>query len=941
MSETDEVPQPQPKVLLLVDGSSYLYRAYHAMPDLRAVPGDPTSPATGAIRGMINMMQKLRKDIRADYAACVFDAPGKTFRDDFYPEYKATRNPMPDDLRAQIEPIHEVVRLLGWKVLNVPGVEADDVIGTLACLGSERGLVTVISSGDKDLSQLVNERVTVIDTMNDRRRDMAGVEVEFGVPPRLMVDYQTLVGDAVDNVPGVDKVGPKTAVKLLKEYGSLDALVERAQEVKGAVGENLRKALDWLPMGRKLLTIRTDCDLKDHIPGFPDLEDIVINGQDVDKLKPFYERYGFKGLVKQLEEHAVPPELLEEHQKAEMAARAPANGGLFADPDLSGLSQATTLHYETLFTWAEFETWLARIDAAHLVALDTETDSLDEMRANIVGLSFSTEPGLACYIPLAHNYQGAPDQLPRDEVLARLKPWLENPAKHKLGQHVKYDRHVFANHGIEVQGYVHDTMLQSYVLEVHKPHGLASLAERHLGRTGIDYETVAGKGANQIPFNQVPVDKAAEYSCEDSDQTLDVHVALWPKLENAGKLRSIYELEIRCSEVLYRVERNGVLIDAQALAQQSNELGNRILQLEREAHELAGQPFNLGSPKQIGEVFFGKLGLPVVKKTASGAPSTDEEVLEKLAEDYPLPAKILEHRGLSKLKGTYTDKLAQMTHPRTGRVHTHYAQAVAVTGRLSSNDPNLQNIPVRTAEGRRIREAFIAAPGHRIASADYSQIELRIMAHISEDEALLRAFRENMDVHRATASEVFGVAPDQVSSEQRRYAKVINFGLIYGMSSFGLARNLGIENAAAKSYIDRYFQRYPGVKHYMDETRLSAKAKGYVETVFGRRLYLPEINSPNGPRRGGAERQAINAPMQGTAADLIKLSMVQVQEALDRQQRRTKMIMQVHDELVFEVPEDEVDWLKVEIPRIMAGVAELRVPLLAEIGVGANWEEAH
>lgn len=939
MSETDEVPQPQPKVLLLVDGSSYLYRAYHAMPDLRAVPGDPASPATGAIRGMINMMQKLRRDIRADYAACVFDAPGKTFRDDVYPEYKATRSPMPDDLRAQIEPIHEVVRLLGWKVLNVPGVEADDVIGTLSCMATERGLVTVISSGDKDLSQLVNEHVTVIDTMNDRRRDLTGVEVEFGVPPRLMVDYQTLVGDAVDNVPGVDKVGPKTAVKLLKEYGSLDALVARAHEVKGAVGENLRRALDWLPKGRQLLTIRTDCDLKDHIPGFPELEDIVIGGQDVERLKAFYERYGFKGLVKQLEEHAVPPELLEEHRKG--AGAAPATRGLFEEPDLSGLSQATTLHYETVFTWDQFETWVQRIEAASLVALDTETDSLDEMLANIVGLSFSTEPGLACYIPLGHDYQGAPDQLPRDEVLQRLQPWLEDPEKRKLGQHVKYDRHVFANHGIDVRGYVHDTMLQSYVLEVHKPHGLASLAERHLGRTGIDYETVAGKGAHQITFNQVPVDKASEYSCEDSDQTLDVHLALWPKLENERKLRFIYDLEMQCSEVLYRIERNGVLVDTQALAQQSHELGQRIMQLEREAHELAGQPFNLGSPKQIGEVFFGKLGLPVVKKTASGAPSTDEEVLEKLAEDYPLPAKVLEHRSLSKLKGTYTDKLPQMKDARTGRVHTHYAQAVAVTGRLSSNDPNLQNIPIRTAEGRRIREAFIAPAGCRIASADYSQIELRIMAHISEDEALLRAFRENIDVHRATASEVFGVPVDQVSSEQRRYAKVINFGLIYGMSSFGLARNLGIETAAAKSYIDRYFQRYPGVKQYMDETRLSAKARGYVETVFGRRLYLPEINSPNGPRRGSAERQAINAPMQGTAADLIKLSMVKVQEVLDREQRRTQMIMQVHDELVFEVPEDEVEWLRAEIPRLMAGVAELRVPLLAEIGVGANWEEAH
>ncbi|MBL0428162.1 DNA polymerase I [Ramlibacter alkalitolerans] len=942
MSDPDEVPQPQPKVLLLVDGSSYLYRAFHAMPDLRAVPGDPASPATGAIRGMINMMQKLRRDVRADYAACVFDAPGGTFRDEIYPDYKATRSPMPSDLRLQIDPIHEVVQLLGWKVLNVPGVEADDVIGTLACLATRAGVQTIISSGDKDLSQLVNEHVVVIDTMNDKKRDIQGVEAEFGIPPHLMVDYQALVGDAVDNVPGVDKVGPKTAVKLLQEYGSLDNLIANADKVKGAVGENLRRALEWLPKGRQLLTIRTDCDLKDHIPGIPDLQDIVIGGQDVEKLKAFYERYGFKGLARQLETHDVPPELIEEHRSRKRVGpgeRPPA--GVYEEPDLSGLSQATTLHYETIFTWEQLAPWLERIAAASLVALDTETDSLDEMRANIVGLSFSTEPGLACYIPLAHDYQGAPDQLPRDEVLQRLKPWLENGEKHKLGQHVKFDRHAFANHGVEVRGYVHDTMLQSYVLEVHKPHSLASLAERHLGRTGIDYETIAGKGAHQITFNQVPIDKAAEYSCEDSDQTIDVHRALWTKLEKDSKLRFVYDLEIECSEVLYRVERNGVLIDAQALARQSQELGQRMMQLEREAHELAGQPFNLGSPKQIGEILFTKQGLPVVKKTASGAPSTDEEVLEKLAEDYPLPAKILEHRSLSKLKGTYTDTLPQMVHPRTGRVHTHYAQAVAVTGRLSSNDPNLQNIPIRTAEGRRVREAFIASPGCRIASADYSQIELRIMAHISEDEALLRAFREKLDVHRATASEVFGVPPDQVSSEQRRYAKVINFGLIYGMSAFGLARNLSIETAAAKSYIDRYFQRYPGVKQYMDETRLSAKSRGYVETVFGRRLYLPEINSPNGPRRGSAERQAINAPMQGTAADLIKMSMIEVQKVLEREQRRTKMIMQVHDELVFEVPEDEVEWLRTEIPRLMASVAELRVPLLAEIGVGANWEEAH
>jgi DNA polymerase-1 len=923
------------KTLLLVDGSSYLYRAFHAMPDLRAVPGDPTSPPTGAIRGMINMLQRLRKDVHADYVACVFDAKGPTFRDALYPEYKGHRKPMPDDLRTQIEPIHEVVRLLGWKVLDVPGVEADDVIGTLAVTAARQGIEVVVSSGDKDLAQLVNEHITIIDTMNGKRRDVAGVEDEFGVPPRLMVDFQTLVGDVIDNVPGVAKVGPKTAAKWLQEYGSLEGVVAHADDIKGTAGENLKKALDWLPTGRQLLTIKTDCDLNGWVPELPSLESIAPGVQDTPALKAFYEKFGFKSLAQALGAD-VPSSV--------PRAKKTAEPGLFDEPEETVAAAApriSNVAYETILSWDAFNTWLARVQAAELVAVDTETTSLDEMVAEIVGVSFSVVPGEAAYIPLAHNYADAPAQLPRDEVLARLKPWLENPAHKKLGQHIKYDRHVFANHGIEVQGYAHDTMLQSYVLEVHKPHNLSSLAERHLGRSGINYEDICGRGASQIPFSEVDIAKAAEYSCEDSDQTLDVHRVLWPRLQADEKLRFIYELEIASSETLYRIERNGVLIDAPTLAAQSHELGQRILQLEKEAHELAGQPFNLGSPKQIGEIFFTKLGLPVVKKTATGAPSTDEEVLEKLAEDFPLPAKILEHRGLSKLKGTYTDKLAQMAHPRTGRVHTHYAQAVAVTGRLSSNEPNLQNIPIRTPEGRRVREAFVAPPGCMIASADYSQIELRIMAHISGDAALLLAFHDGMDVHRATAAEVFGVSTDQVTSEQRRYAKVINFGLIYGMSAYGLAKSLGIDNTAAKNYIERYFDRYPGVKRYMDETRQSAKAKGYVETVFGRRLYLPEINSPNGPRRSGAERAAINAPMQGTAADLIKLSMVKVQQVLDSEKRGTKMIMQVHDELVFEVPDDEVAWVRHEIPRIMAGVAHLRVPLLAEVGVGPNWDKAH
>ena len=920
------------QTLLLVDGSSYLYRAFHAMPDLRADPNDRDSQPTGAIRGMINMLNALRKDYpEARYAACVFDASGPTFRDAIYPEYKANRAPMPDDLRSQIEPIHEVVRLLGWTVLTVPEVEADDVIGTLAHAGAEAGLRVVISSGDKDLAQLVTERIAIIDTMSGKRRDLTGVQAEFGVPAGQMLDYQTLVGDAIDNVPGVDKVGPKTAAKWLAEYGSLDAIVAQADQIKGAAGENLRRALDWLPTGRELLRIRTDCDLTGHVDGLPALDAIVASAPDASQLAAFYQRFGFKTLAKALPGGTA----------AKSADAAPEAATASADAAPAASLAGAELVYDTILDWAALQRLLDRIDAAELTALDTETTSLDEMRARIVGISFSVKPGEAAYIPLAHEGPDAPAQLPLDEVLARLTPWLENPAKKKVGQHIKYDRHVFANHGIEVAGYAHDTMLQSYVLEVHRPHGLASLAERHLGRPGSSYEDLCGKGAHQIPFAQVPVDKAAHYGCEDADQTLDVHLALWPQLQKSAALRGIYELEIATSEVLYQIERHGVLIDSALLRQQSHELGQRILQLEQEAHELAGQPFNLGSPKQIGEIFFDKLGLPVVKKTATGKPSTDEEVLEKLAEDYPLPARILEHRGLSKLKGTYTDKLPQMVNPATGRVHTHYAQAVAVTGRLASNDPNLQNIPIRTPEGRRIREAFIAAPGHVVVSADYSQIELRIMAHLSGDEALLRAFTDGLDVHRATAAEVFGVDVAQVSSEQRRYAKVINFGLIYGMSAFGLARNLGIDNTAARNYIERYFDRYPGVKRYMDETKLSAKSKGYVETVFGRRLYLPEINSPNGPRRSGAERAAINAPMQGTAADLIKKAMVAVQGALDAEKRATRMIMQMHDELVLEVPDAEVEWARAELPRLMAGVAALKVPLLAEVGLGPNWDKAH
>lgn len=926
----DNVPMIKP-TMLLVDGSSYLYRAYHAMPDLRGPDGVPT----GAVHGMVAMMKRLREQIPAEHAACVFDAKGPTFRDAMYDQYKAQRAPMPEPLTQQIEPIHEVVKLLGWPVLMVPGIEADDAIGTLARVAAASGHQVVISTGDKDLAQLVTADVTLINTMSNERLDIEGVKAKFGVPPELIVDYLTLVGDAVDNVPGVDKVGPKTAAKWIAEHGSLDGVVAAAASIKGAAGENLRKALDWLPTGRKLITVACDCDLAEHIAGWPALEALALREVDREALRGFYQRYGFRSWLRELEDSlGVTPS----------AAPAPVGAAPAVAGDEPPPPPAVPLarEYEAITTFERLDAWLQVIGASELVGLDTETDSLDPMRARIVGISFAVEPGKAAYVPLAHSYGDAPEQLPMDEVLARLKPWLEDASRAKVGQNIKYDLHVFANHGIHVQGYAHDTMLQSYVIEAHKSHGLESLAERHLGRKGLSYEDLCGKGQHQIPFAQVDVARATEYSGEDSEMTVQVHQVLWPQVLADDGLKFVYaNIEMPVAQILCRVERTGVLIDGAVLARQSHELAERMVALEQEAYSIAGQPFNMGSPKQIGDILFTKLGLPVKKKTATGAPSTDEEVLQELAADYPLPARILEHRSLAKLKGTYTDKLPLMVNPATGRVHTNYAQAVAVTGRLSSNDPNLQNIPIRTPEGRRVREAFIAPPGHVIVSADYSQIELRIMAHISEDEGLLKAFAEGIDVHRATASEVFGVPVPDVSSEQRRYAKVINFGLIYGMGAFGLASNLGIEQKAAKDYIDKYFARFAGVKRYMDETRIRAKELGYVETVFGRRLWLPEISSGNGPRRAGAERQAINAPMQGTAADLIKLAMIAVQAQLDRSGRSTRMVMQVHDELVLEVPEAELDWAKQAIPALMAGVAALKVPLLAELGVGRNWDEAH
>ncbi|KIG08580.1 DNA polymerase I [Caballeronia concitans] len=903
------------KTLLLVDGSSYLYRAYHAMPDLRGPDGGPT----GALYGMVNMLRRLRREINAEYSACIFDAKGKTFRDDWYADYKANRPSMPDDLSKQIEPIHVAVRALGWPLVMIEGVEADDVIGTLAVQAEKRGMKVIVSTGDKDLAQLVTDHVTLINTMTNETLDRAGVVNKFGVPPERIVDYLSLIGDTVDNVPGVEKCGPKTALKWLTAYETLDGIVAHASEIKGAVGDNLRKALDFLPMARKLVTVHTECDLTSQIASID--ETLQSRPEARDELRDVFLRHGFKTWLREIE-------------------IADAVEGPTDTPP----AEVTEIvhHYETVQTWEQFDAWLARIDSAEITSFDTETTSLDPMVAQIVGLSVSIEAGHAAYIPVAHRGPDAPVQLPRDEVLAKLKPWLEDASKKKVGQHLKYDEQVLANYGIALRGVEHDTLLQSYVLESHRPHDMDNLALRHLGVKTIKYEDVAGKGASQIGFDEVPLDKAAEYAAEDADITLRLHQALYPQVaEEEGLLRVYRDIEMPTSRVLRKIERNGVLIDREKLDAQSNEIAKRLIDLQAQAYELAGGEFNLGSPKQIGQIFFEKLELPVVKKTPSGAPSTDEEVLQKLAEDYPLPKVLLEHRALSKLKSTYTDKLPRMVNASTGRVHTNYAQAVAVTGRLSSNEPNLQNIPVRTGEGRRIREAFIAPPGCKIVSADYSQIELRIMAHISGDESLMRAFTQGEDVHRATASEVFSVTPLEVDNDQRRIAKVINFGLIYGMSSFGLASNLGITRDAAKLYIDRYFARYPGVAAYMDTTRTTAKMNGFVETVFGRRLWLPEINGGSGPRRQAAERAAINAPMQGTAADLIKMSMIAVQDWIEGAGMRTKMIMQVHDELVLEVPEDELPDVRKRLPELMCGVAALKVPLVAEVGVGNNWEEAH
>jgi DNA polymerase-1 len=906
-------------LLLLVDGSSYLYRAFHALPDMRNKAGEPT----GAMYGVLNMLRRLESDYKADYKAIVFDAKGKTFRDDWFPAYKAHRPSMPEDLVRQIEPIHAAIKAAGWPVLMVDGVEADDVIGTLATNAAVDGLETLISTGDKDLTQLVSPLVRWYNTMSNELLDEAGVEAKFGVPPGKIVDYLALVGDTVDGVPGVAKCGPKTALKWLAQYGSLDEIVAHADEIGGVVGQNLRDHLEFLPLGKKLVTVA--CDLSN----LPAPKALTVTVRDTETLRDLYTRYEFRTWLRELD-------------TPEATTRPAPESELPSADEPSTPREAIAVNYETVLTWPQFDAWLAKIEAAELTALDTETTSLDSFDARIVGISLSVKVGEACYIPLAHTGPGVVDQLPRDEVLAKLKPWLEAGERKKLLQNAKYDQHIFANHDITLAGIAHDTMLQSYVIESDKGHDLGQLCTRHLGLETIAYTDLCGKGAKQIGFDQVDLERAATYAAEDADVTLRVHQTLHPRFAGEKGLSYIYhDLEMPARQVIWQIERNGILIDGAVLSRQSHEMGQKIMALEAQAYELAGQPFNLASPKQLAEILFEKQGLPIKKKTPSGGPSTDEEVLSELALDYPLPKLLLEHRSLSKLKGTYTDKLPRMVNPQTGRVHTHFSQASVVTGRLASTDPNLQNIPVRSEEGRKIRTAFIAPPGSSIVSADYSQIELRIMAHLSGDERLLEAFAQGEDVHRATAGEIFGVTPLEVGPDQRRVAKSINFGLIYGMSAFGLARQLGLERSAAQTYIERYFTRYPGAARYMEEAREMARQNGYVETAFGRRLWFPEIRSSNGNRRQGAERAAINAPMQGTAADLIKMAMIAVQNWLEKSALKSRLVLQVHDELVLEVPDGELMEIRTHLPRLMCQVAQLKVPLVVEVGVGPNWEAAH
>ena len=889
--------------LYLVDGSSYLYRAFHALPHLSNSHGEPT----GALLGVANMLKRLVNEDDPEYIAVVFDARGPTFRHELYPEYKANRPPMPRELRAQVEPILEFTRLLGLPLLQVEGVEADDVIGTLARQAEEAGLDCVISTGDKDMAQLVSGRTTLTNTMTETQTDRDGVVDRFGVTPEQFIDFLALTGDKSDNIPGVEKCGPKTAAKWLSAYGDLDGVVEHSDEVGGKIGEYLRAALEQLPLSKELATIRRDLDLE------LGPEDLKRGETDREALVEALKRYEFNSWLKEL------------------------------DGDGEGQTEEAPVEYTAITTADELDALLMELEGAELIAFDTETTSLDAMRAELVGLSFCTEPGRAVYIPVGHDYPGAPEQLDRDGVLARLKPVLEDPDRPKVGQHIKYDMNVLSLYGVDVRGVAFDTMLESYVLNsTGSRHDMDTLALKYLGKKTTKYEEICGKGAKQISFSQVDIGTATHYAAEDADITLRLHRHLWPELQKVEPLEGVLrDIEMPLVPVLARMEQSGVLIDGAELGRQSKEMAKQILQIEKHAHEEAEQPFNLGSPKQLQEILFEKLGLPVIRKTPKGQPSTAEDVLQELAGDYELPRLVLEYRSLSKLKSTYTDKLPEQINPRTGRVHTSYHQAVAATGRLSSSDPNLQNIPIRTPQGRRIREAFVAPGGWLVMACDYSQIELRIMAHLSGDEGLLRAFRDGVDVHRSTAGEVFSLPYEDVGSDQRRAAKAINFGLMYGMSAFGLAKQLGIGRAEAQAYMDTYFMRYPGVQQFMEDTREKAREAGYVETLFGRRLYLPDINASNMQRRQGAERAAINAPMQGTAADIIKRAMIDVDGWLQREKPAARLVMQVHDELVFEVAENELDRLKQEVESRMAGAAELDVPLVVDTGHGPDWDTAH
>ncbi len=903
--------------LYLIDGSSFLYRAFHALPPLTNAAGEPT----GALFGVVNMLRKVMKEDRPEHLAFVFDAPGKTFRDDLYVDYKANRPSMPEDLRMQVEPLLKIVEAIGVPILREPGVEADDVIGTLARQGRALGMNVVISTSDKDLTQLVEPGIVWLNTMTGERLDSAGVAVKFGVPPDRIIDYLALMGDAVDNVPGVDKCGPKTAAKWLAQYGTLENVIAHAAEVGGKVGENLRAALPRLPLNRELVTVKTDCVLPVG-PG-----DLALTAPDIESLRGLYARYGFKQALAEI---------------GGSAADAPA---LVTTSSSAGRDHPPPVekHYELVTSSEAFGRWIERLEAAPAFAFDTETTSIDAQRAQLVGVSFAVEPGHAAYVPVGHDYPGAPPQLPLDQVLAALKPLLQDPQRTKIAQHGKYDINVLMRYGIEIQGLAFDSMLESYVLNSTATlHNMDALAKTYLGVDTVLYSDVAGKGARQISFSQVGLDEACAYAAEDADITLRLHQALWPKLQaEPGLLRVFSEIEMPLAPVLARMERCGVLIDAALLRKQSSELGHAMIRLQQEVHALAGHPFSLDSPKQLAQILFEQRGLPIKQRTPGGQPSTNEDALEELAELDELPRKILDYRSLAKLKSTYTDKLPELINPATGRVHSSFHQAVAATGRLSSSDPNLQNIPIRTPEGRRIRQAFVAPPGWLVLAADYSQIELRIMAHLSGDAGLLAAFRSGQDIHRATAAEVFGKAPDEVSSNERRAAKAINFGLIYGMSAFGLGKQLGIGRGQAQDYVDLYFSRYPGVREYMESTRRKAREDGFVETVFGRRLYLPEIRGKSFAARQGAERAAINAPMQGTAADIIKRAMIQMDRWLAPHADEIRMLLQVHDELVFEIREDRLAHYRDGIAERMSAAADLAVPLVVDVGIGANWDEAH